>query len=149
MLSQHPYSKSLPAEIPGEDFRLKPVRLRIRTRSSRRRRGLGLHVAGGGWRGRRAYGVRGLLLGLFRAGGRIYHGGVVLSFLLSRRSWSNGFGFLLARSEKRDAGQNADQFFHSCGLVAHLGTKPESEQSEFPALLKLIFRRPSAFRRPA
>ena len=134
-MSPHPYSKSLPAEIPGEDFRLKPVWLRIRTRS-RGGGGLGLHVAGGGWRGRRAYGVRGLLLGLFR-GGRIYHGGVVLRFLLNRRgSWSNGFGFLLARSEKRGAGQNADQFFHSCGLVAHRGTKPESEQGEFPALLK-------------
>ncbi len=92
--------------MPGEDFRLKPVRLRIRTRS--RGGGLGLHIAGGGWRGRRGYGVRGLLLGLFRAGRRIYHGGGVLSFLLSRRSWSNSFGFLLARSEKRGAGQNAD-----------------------------------------
>ena len=77
------------------------IRLWVRTR---RRRGGGGGVdfrlaAAGDWRGRLD------LLGLFRAGRRIYQGGV--SFLLSRRSWSN-FGFLLARSEKRGAGQNAD-----------------------------------------
>lgn len=98
--------------MPREDFRLKPVSLRARTRS-RRGAGIGLCLGAGDWRGRRSCGVCGvgrldLLLGLFRVARRIYHGGVVLSFLLRRRSWSNGLGFLLARSEKCGAGQNAD-----------------------------------------
>jgi hypothetical protein len=81
------------------------IRLRGRTRSRRRRRGGGVGpcvAAAGDWRG-----CLDPLLGFFRTGRRIYHGGVVLSFLLSGGSWSN-FGFLLARSEKRGAGQNAD-----------------------------------------
>ena len=36
----------------------------------------------------------------------IYHGRVALGFLL--RWWIDGCGFLLARSEKYDTGQNAD-----------------------------------------
>ena len=105
--------------MPREDFRLKPPQgLRVRTRSrgggvglrlcarggrSRSGYGLGLRLAAGGGRNsRRAHG-----LPLFCAR-RIDYRGVVLSFLLGRRSWSNGFGFLFARSEKRGAGQNAD-----------------------------------------
>jgi hypothetical protein len=91
--------------MPREDFRLKPVRLRVRTRS-RRGGGVGLRLGAGGGRGLRVYGVRDVVR--LRVGRRIYHGGIVLSFLLRRRGWSNGFGFLLARSEKHGAGQNAD-----------------------------------------
>lgn len=78
------------------------LRLRVGTR---RRRGRGFRFLLRRWRG--GYGVGGLLR-LFGGGRWIYDGGVVLSFLFRRRCWSNSFGFLLARSEKRSAGQNAD-----------------------------------------
>ena len=88
-------------------LRLKPERLRVRTRSRRRR--LSLLLDASVCRRGVGDGVRGGGLFLLRLGGRIYDGGVGLSFLVSRRSCrSNGFGFLLARSEKRGAGQNAD-----------------------------------------
>jgi len=40
-------------------------------------------------------------------------------------------------------------FFIVVNWLSILGLNPESEQGEFPALLKLIFRRPSLFRRSA
>lgn len=95
---RNPYSKSLPAEMPREDLRLNPVRLRARARSGRRG-GLGLRLGGGGvGRRRRSLSIEPLRFGGIRR--------------LSRRSWSSDFGFLLTRSEKRGRGEDAEYFFH-------------------------------------
>lgn len=106
---QKPVQQKSSRSRPREDFRVKgAVRLRARARGRRGGR-LGLRRRRWRWGRGRGVGVRRIgFLGLFRGGGRVYDGGVVLSLLLSRRSWSNGFGFLLARSEEGGAGQNAD-----------------------------------------
>ena len=98
------YSKSLPADRHGKTLQLKlPLRLRARAGRRRGRRFRLLPCEAGGLT------IVLVVSLLLRGSRRIHDGGVVFGFLLSRRSRrSDDLGFLLARSEKRGAGQNAE-----------------------------------------
>lgn len=75
---------------------------------------------------------------------------VLLSVFLSAAGAAGATSVLCSHAPKSAAlARMQINFFIVVDWFSRLGTKPESEQGEFPALRKLIFRKPSAFGRRA